>query len=163
MREETGIDPIVIVTVCYRKESTPLGNHLKANAEQMGGRFVEWDKLLEEKGVDEVKLEGRNYDNLPEQIASLAENLHAEAGGKPTLLMIDELPGYRAPEAEDQTNFNWLALERIPKEVFLVLIFNPGYYNGKSLLLPGSCLKIHLPTTYRSSAYQISTLASPQL
>ena len=77
--------------------------------------------------------------------------------------MIDELLGWDAPEAEDQTNFNWLALERIPKDVFLVLIFNPGYYYGKSLLLPGSCLKIHLPTTYRSSAYQISTLASPQL
>ena len=57
VKEETGIDPIVIVTGSVSKESTPLGNHLKINAEQMGGRFVEWSKLLQEKGVNEVKLE----------------------------------------------------------------------------------------------------------
>merc|ERR1712130_208430 len=98
-----------------------------------------------EKGVDRV------LRNLPEEIAALGEKLQAEAGGKPTLIMIDELRGYWAPEDEEQASYNWLALERIPSEVFVVLLFNPGHYLGKSLLLPDSCLRLHLPTTYRST------------
>jgi hypothetical protein len=64
--------------------------------------------------------------------------------------MIDELPGCFAP-LDEQDSHNWLALERIPSEVFVVLLFNPGFYHGKSLLLPSSCLRLHLPTTYRST------------
>jgi len=109
------------------------------------------EKLLGEKGVDRVKVEGRDVDNLPHQIVSLGEKLQAEAGGKPTLILIDELVGFKAPEDEQQSNYNWLGLERIPSEVFVVLLFNPGLYRGKSLLLPSSCLSLHLPTTYRST------------
>ena len=150
VKEETGMDQIVIVTGWnYTKEEDPLGNHLKSNAKEMGGRFSEWYNLLEEKGVDRVQVEGKNKDSLPEQIATLGERLRAEAGEKRTLLMIDELRGDQAPS--DNWNYNWSALERIPKEVVVVLIFNPGYYNGKQIVLPSSCLHLQLQTTYRST------------
>ncbi len=64
MKEEMDMDPIVIVTGCERKEDTPLGNHLKSHAEEMGGRFVAWRELLEEKGVDQVKVEGKDFVEL---------------------------------------------------------------------------------------------------
>ena len=102
-------------------------------------------ELLKEKGVDRGRV------NLTLEIVRLGEKLQAEAGGKPTLILIDELRGYLAPEDEEQSIYNWLSLERIPSEVFVVLLFNPGAYDGKSLLLPSSCLRLHLATTYRST------------
>ena len=144
--------PIVIVTSgFFTRVDSPLGKQLRSTAEQIGGQFFKWIQLFEEKGVDRVKIAGKNWDNLPEQIAALGEKLHAEAGGKRTLVMIDELSGYDAPEDEEKTTLNWTALERIPKQVFLVLLFNPGFYDGKHLRLPSSCLSLHLPTTYRST------------
>merc|ERR1712004_539770 len=32
-----------------------------------------------------------------------------------------------------------------------ILLYNPGYYQDKPLLLPSSCLQLRLQTTYRSS------------
>ena len=152
VKEETDLMPIVIVTSgFFTRVDSPLGKQLRSTAEQIGGQFVKWLQLFEEKGVDRVKIAGKNWDNLPEQIAALSEKLHAEAGGKRTLVMIDELSGYDAPEDEEKTTLNWTALERIPKQVFLVLLFNPGFYDGKHLRLPSSCLSLHLPTTYRST------------
>ena len=65
--------------------------------------------------------------------------------------MIDEVLGDRAPEHKESAGWNWLALERIPKETTIILLFNPGLYQGKPLLLPSSCLQLRLQTTYRSS------------
>merc|ERR1712200_370222 len=47
-KEETGEEPVVIFTGCYRKENHVLVNLLKSGAEQMGGKFVQWSKLREE-------------------------------------------------------------------------------------------------------------------
>ena len=157
VKEEIDNEPIVLLTGCYTGVGDPLGKQLKSNAEQMGGQFVEWDELLEGKGVERVELEGRrNIQNLPEQIAALGEKLAAESGGKPTLIVIDEVIGFFAPEDEEEASYNWGALKRIPSEVFLVLLFNPGFYYGKSLLLPSSCLSLHLATTYRSTKSIVS-------
>ena len=55
------------------KEDHPLGKLLKSNAEEMGGRFVEWEKLLKEKGVDQ------EWTKLPLNIVRLGANLKAES------------------------------------------------------------------------------------
>ena len=144
--------PTVLLTGHYTQDYYPLGKQLKSKAEQLGGRFVRLEDLLDEKGVDRVELEGEDHvDNFPVQIAALGEMLQTEAGGKPTLIMIDELPGYFAPVEEERAICNWLALKKIPSDVFVVLLFNPGQYDGNTLLLPSSCLRLHLSTTYRST------------
>jgi len=156
VQEKTDNKPIVLFTSSHDiGEYDPLGKQLKSNAEQMGGRFVEWNKLREEKGVERVRIErsgmSEYIDNLPEQIAALGDKLAAESGGKSTLIMIDEAGVYEAPEDKEQSIWNWSALERIPSEVYVVLLFNPGLYHDKSLLLPSSCLRLRLRTTYRST------------
>ena len=153
LKEETEKEPIVLLTgSLFSGVLGPLGDQLRSNADQMGGRFVEWSTLLGEMGVDRVRVEGADfYENLPEQIAALGEKLASQSGGKPTLIMIDEIKGYDAPEDKEKASLNWSALERIPSEVFLLLLFNPGQYAGKTLSLPSSCLSLHLPTTYRST------------
>ena len=153
-KEETGEEPVVIFTSCsYNEEDSPLGSQLKSSAEQMGGKFFPWSKLLQENRVERVKLERRkNLDNLAEEIASLGEKLAAEAGGRKTLIMIDEVIGYLASEDKKQAGSNWLALERLPANTTAVLLYNPGHYHaGKPLLLPSSCLQLRLQTTYRST------------
>merc|ERR1719278_1654873 len=71
VKEETDKEPIVLLTSYDTKEDHPLGKLLKSNAEEMGGRFVEWPKLLEEKGVD------LDINNLPLMIGILAVKLQA--------------------------------------------------------------------------------------
>ena len=74
MKEETDKEPIVLLTGVggmmllgkepiklftagsFSKEDNPLGEQLGKWGEELGGRFVEWEKLLEEKGVDRVEL-----------------------------------------------------------------------------------------------------------
>ena len=108
--------------------------------------------LLEENRFESMRLErNKNLDNLAEQIASLGEKLAAEAEGRKTLIMIDEVQGRDAPEDKKQAGWNWLALERLPSETIALLLYNPGLYQGKPLLLPSSCLQLRLQTTYRSS------------
>ena len=65
--------------------------------------------------------------------------------------MIDEVHGLYAPEDKEQAAWNWLALEKIPTNITAILLFNPGHYAGKPILLPSSCLQLHLQTTYRST------------
>ena len=148
--KEMEKEPIVLVTsYVLQKENSHLGKHLKSYAEQMGGQFIEWYKLFQE--TDRVQLEGREGDdNLPEQIAALGEELQADARERPTIIMIDELAGFHAPEDKEQASWDWTALKRVPKEVFLVLLFNPGLYRGTPLLLPSSSLCLNL-TIYRST------------
>ena len=55
--EETGEESVVIYTGCYRKEDHVLVNLLKSSAEQMDGKFVQYDELLEENRVAKSKLE----------------------------------------------------------------------------------------------------------
>ena len=110
----------------------------------MGGKFVQWYELFKEKGVERVKLErDKDLDNVAEQIASLGEKLAAEAGGRKTLILIDEVAGFDAPEDKKQHGWNWLALERLSADTIALLLYNPG--------LNGSCLQLRLQTRYRSS------------
>merc|ERR1712130_925211 len=69
-KKGTGEDPMVIITKEFGfEEGTPLRQQLEANAEQ-GSQVVEWGKLLEENGVERVRIEGRSKyylnNDLPE-------------------------------------------------------------------------------------------------
>ena len=178
VRKATAEEPIVIVTSTYPMEDSPLGKQLLSSAERMGGKFVPWLELLKEKGVERVRLEECEGYDLAEEITSLGEKLHEEARGKPTLLLIDEVFHYWAPLSDEarflmETNiadishqapvdtekagWNWFALEKIPQDVRMVIIFNPGFVRyplnlgDRILLLPSSCLRLCLSTTYRST------------
>ena len=56
VKEETTKEPIVVLSSGFKiREHHPLGKQLGKWAKQMGGRFVELNKLLKDKGVDRVK------------------------------------------------------------------------------------------------------------
>merc|ERR1719222_565807 len=155
-KTETGEDPMVIITKNLEfKEGTPLRQQLEANAEQ-GSQVVEWGKLLKKNGVERVRIEGRNKDytyyNLPEEFAALGEKLvQAEQGKRKIIIMMDETLCNHSPEDKEQASYNWTGLEKIPDQVTIILMFNPGFYHGRHLLLPPSCLRLVLETTYRST------------
>ena len=152
LREETDEEPLVFVTCHLKERNSPLGNHLKSNADQMGGLFVgSLGELLENKRIKEVILEDRDLSNIPEQIAALGEKLQAETGGRKVVLFIDEMAGLLAPKDKEQASWDWTALEKMSSDMFCVLLFNPGLYGEGRLRLPVSCLHLHLPTTYRST------------
>ena len=70
-----------------------------------------------------VKVEGEDRHYRAEQIGTLGEKLQAEAGGRKTIILIDEVETSNV--TEEQNVCNWTALKRIPKDVLLILIFNP--------------------------------------
>jgi len=163
-KKETGEDPMVIITKNTGfKEDTPLRQQLEANAEQ-GSQVGEWGKLLKENGIQRVRIEGRGKDytyyNLPEEFAALGEKLmQAEQGKRRIIIMMDEVFCSHAPEDKEQAGYNWTGLDKIPDQLTIILMFNPGLYAGRHLLLPPSCLRLVLKTTYRSTK-SISSLHS---
>ena len=137
------------------KEGSLLRQHLEANAEQ-GSQVGEWGNLLEENGIRRVRIEGRSKDynnhNLPEEVAALGEKLlQAEQGKRRIIIMMDEAGCGEAPEDKEQAGYNWTGLDKIPDQLMIILMFNPGYYHGRHLLLPPSCLRLVLENTYRST------------
>jgi hypothetical protein len=76
--------------------------------------------------------------------------------------MMDETICSYAPDDKDQAGYNWTCLQnpdQIPDQLTIILMFNPGMYLGRRLLLPSSCLRLVLETTYRSTK-SISNLHS---
>ena len=65
--------------------------------------------------------------------------------------MMDEADCSHAPEDKEQAGLDWSGLELIPDQLTIILMFNPGWYQGRRLLLPPSCLRLVLETTYRST------------
>ena len=62
--------------------------------------------------------------------------------------MRDEAICSEVPEDKKQTGCNWTSgLELIPGQLIIILMFNPGSYSGRRLLLPSSCLQLLLETT----------------
>ena len=104
---------------------------------------------------------GRNgkIKNLPAEIVALGEKLQAEQRRRQIIIMMDEAYCNNAPKEKDQASFNWTGLDKIPDQLTLILMFNPGSYEGRHLLLPPSCLQLKLSTTYRSTK-SISNLHS---
>merc|ERR1711971_932733 len=84
-KEDTGEDPLVIVTKPRNFQEGSLRQQLEANAEQ-GSQVGEWGKLLRENGVERVRIEeeGRRKDfawyNLPEELAALGKKLVQSRG-----------------------------------------------------------------------------------
>ena len=73
--------------------------------------------------------------------------------------MMDEAHCSDAPEDKEQFGYDWTRVEKIPDQLTIILMFNPGSYQGRRLLLPPSCLRLVLETTYRSTK-SISNLHS---
>ena len=71
---------------------------------------------------------------------------------------MDEVECFDAPEDKEQGSCNWTGLDKIPTQLTLILMFNPASYQYH-LLLPPSCLRLVLETTYRSTK-RISNLYS---
>lgn len=94
-------------------------------------------------------------------LAALGEKLvqDAEQGKRKIIIMMDEAICSYAPEDKEQSGYNWTGLEKIPDQLTIILMFNPGRYGGRHLLLPPSCLRLVLETTYRSTK-SISNLHS---
>ena len=66
--------------------------------------------------------------------------------------MMDEVNCTDAPKNKEQAGYDWTTgLELIPDQLTIILMFNPGLYQGRRLLLPPSCLRLVLETTYRST------------
>ena len=158
-KEETGVEPRVLITTGFSGLG-PLIKTLQDNAK--GGRVVDsWEQLLEEYGLQRIRIDGREYVccNTPDEIAALAASLQAADGAKRTILIFEEADCSDAPEDIGQTSYDWTALQQLPPNFTLIIIFNPGSYNGRNLLLPPSCLRLVLGVTYRSSQ-RISQLHS---
>ena len=160
------MDPIVLISSeIVKSENSPLAKHLMSQAEQMGGQFVNLDKLYEENGIKPIKMVGGlggkgKYDHS-ESIAELGQKLQINANGRRVVIMIDEIAAYNAPKDDTKTTYNWAALEKVTGDVMMILVVNPGL-SGTSegpMLLPNSCIHIHLPVTYRSTQ-SISNLYS---
>ena len=147
-KKGTGEAPLVIITKRFEFGAiTPLRKQLEANAH--GGQVIEWEKLLEENKVDRVEV-GKRF-NTPEELVALGKKLQGEQGGKRIIIMMDEAICSYAPKDKEQASFNWTGLDKIPDQLTLILMFNPGSYGGRHLLLPSSCLRLGLETTYRST------------
>ena len=140
----------MIITKRFGFEAvTLLRKQLEGNA--CGGQVIEWEKLLEENKVERVELEAGKSFNTPEELVALGKKLQGEQGGKMIIIMMDEAICSYAPEDKEQASFNWTGLDKIPDQLTLILMFNPGSYGGRHLLLPSSCLQLGLETTYRST------------
>ena len=85
--------------------------------------------------------------------------MQVEQGKRKIIIMMDEAFCIYAPEDKQQAGYNWTDLEKIPDQMTIILMFNPGNYLGRHLLLPPSCLRLVLETTYRSTK-SISNLHS---
>ena len=145
----------MFITVCGLpgSKNSSLEKYLQSNAQDMGGQFVKWDKLLE--GIQQVKNKGGSgsRENNAEQIKAIGKKLQLETKSRSVIIMIDEVPGFSAPKDKDSEMaiYNWTFLEPTPMDVHFVLVFNPGLYHKRRLLLPESCLCIQLDTIYRSN------------
>merc|ERR1719266_2606156 len=114
---------------------------------------------MSEKDIERVGVEWGGY-NLPEELTALGEKLQAEQGErKKIIIMMDEAECRDAPDDKVQASYDWTGLDKIPDQLTLILMFNPGSYEGNHLLLPPSCLQLMLSTTYRSTK-SISNLHS---
>ena len=152
VREETDMEPIVILTGQYTKEDHPLGELLISIAKEMGGGFVEWNKLLELNGVERIELLGRDgYFNIPEEIRALGEILMATSGGKRTFLMFDKVFSSSALLDQDLASYNWTAMENVSPNINVILTVSSGYDNKHSMILPPSSLHLFLNSAYRST------------
>ena len=109
-----------------------------------------WNQIMEYNGIARKKLEGKeDVNNIPEEIATLCQHLKAQTGNRGIILMIDEAICSNAELVP--SGFDWTALDKVPGQLSIILMFNPGFYHGHQLLLPASCLRLVLETTYRST------------
>ena len=114
-----------------------------------------WHELFKGNEIKRVGIDStprRSAVNVPEEFAALGEKLlQAEQGKKKIIIMMDEVLCRDAPEDKEQASYNWIGLDKIPDQLTIILMFNPGFYTGYHLLLPPSCLRLVLYTTYRST------------
>ena len=154
--EDMDERPLVFISVkMLSDEATPLGRHLAANAEEMNGQLIKWDVLLSQHGIQKTVIEGSGksrFEHMAANIVALVGKLQKEPNSRRVIIMIDEIDHRDAPRDNKDAPYEWTALQNLPKNVTIVLIFNPGFYFDKiPVLFPASCTRLVLPTTYRST------------
>ena len=148
-RKKMGEDPTLILTSGFNGslvQDAPLRQFMERNAD--GGQVIQWGMLLQKYGVKRV-IDTATFSvfNIQQEIAELGQAMTGQM--RKVILLMDEADASEAPK--DQTFYDWTALSKIPEVLTIVLIVNPGTYYGFDLLLPPTCLRLALSTTYRST------------
>ena len=150
-KKKTGEDPTLIITSGHDgsfDQDAPLRQFMEAQAQ--GALVTEWGELLQQYGIQRVRIAGMGtvgfsvYDT-PQEIAALGQAMAGQR--KKVILLMDEALAFHAPE--DQTFYDWTGLSKIPEVLTIILIVNPGSYRRRNLLLPPTCLRLALDTSYR--------------
>ena len=150
-RKKMGEDPTLILTSGIDgslDQDAPLRQFMERNAD--GGQVIQWGMLLQKYGVKRV-IDTATFSvfNIQQEIAELGQAMTGQM--RKVILLMDEADASEADASEDQTFYDWTALSKIPEVLTIVLIVNPGTYYGFDLLLPPTCLRLALSTTYRST------------